>query len=728
MTDKNKFANIQRLNSTIMAKCEWTSSLIGMRKTGEEIHHRRTKTHRKANEFLQELFNQRSDGDTFDDNGVTDRYHRFLRTKSNLGDDGYVLDEFDRRLRALNNNRLSRNFKSTDEGLNAIHTQVKHSIGEEDFDDYMKSRRWTLSKSTLDNNALSSMPSHTSQMNVRSNVADRQSSSDESTTMTSGPLSTVAKTVHESMPRPIDSIEKTKERHISSLQRDATQADVQQDAGQQMGDSTVLSSQRSLIKHPQKPNIQRLDSSEDAEDFTSSVLHSAIASGHVHQESNQMRPSSSHPSNFPGETNRNKATLQHENSAEETSTPSSSRRTSITMQKSAIRHDVDVEHTEHSTIKISACSNDVSDKHVHASSVLSANPSHDSQTHQLNANQSVKEPSTSTSSLKRSIRKPSNIRKANDTGHVQKSPKNVLPKPQVTQLETKHDSSQTSHASSSALPVTQTLYKPVARRVDGSEAISTTAVDPLKNARSVDSLFNRRFFPRSLVSNESAIQNSTRQTRSSSPPMKQYDNAQLYNLLDRIENQCTPVDFTLMLDRLPLSFGQAAEQGHNGSAENDNRDTYDSDDDDEISMNGDNIATLPDLFDESSASSQDYYTTFVVNIDNPKNISLYKMTISSVQLSLSRTVPYSILVGRRPLLERSKETNFKRFRSRQHRHTYQVIAIESSTGTDCIQTNDIILKINEQSIWNFNIDSVKNTLRQSNTCSLTIARLCQPFI
>ena len=147
MTDKNNFANIQRLNSTIMAKCEWTSSLIGMRKTGEEIHHRRTKTHQKANEFLQELFDQRSDGNTFDDNGVTDRYHRFLRTKSNLGDDGYVLDEFDRRLRALNNNRLSRNFKSTDEGLNAISTQVKHSTREEDFDDHTKSRVSNLNRS-----------------------------------------------------------------------------------------------------------------------------------------------------------------------------------------------------------------------------------------------------------------------------------------------------------------------------------------------------------------------------------------------------------------------------------------------------------------------------------------------------------------------------------------------------------------------------------------------------
>ncbi|CAF1296986.1 unnamed protein product [Adineta ricciae] len=730
MTDKNKFADIQRLNSTIMAKCEWTSSLIGMRKTGEEIHHRRTKTHRKANEFLQELFDQRSDGSSFDDNGVTDRYHRFLRTKSNLADDGYVLDEFDRRLRALNNNRLSRNFKSTDEGLNAIRTQVKHSIREEDFDDHVKSRRWTLSKSTLDNNALSSMPSHTSQMNARSNVADRQSSSDESTTMIFDPLSTVAKIVHQSKPRPIDSIEKTTERHMSSSQRSAAQLDVQQDAGQQMDDSTVLSSRRSLIKHPQKSNLQRLDSSEDAEDFTSSVLHSTIAPGHVHQDTNQMRASSLHPSKFPGETDRNKTTLQHEDNAEETSTSSSNRRTSIIVQKSGIHHDGDSEHTEQSTIKISARSNDESDEHMQTSSVLSGNPSHNSQTHQLNVNQSVKEPSTSTTTLKRSIRKPSNIRKVNDTEHVQKSPKKVLPKPQVTQLETDHDNSQTAHASSSAQPVTKTLYKPVARRTDGSEMISTTAVNPLQNARSADSLFNRRFFPRSLLLNEPAIQNSTRQTHSPSPPMKQYDNTQLYNLLDRIENQCTPIDFTLMLDRLPLSFGQAAERDHDGSAGNDNHNTYDSDDDDGISMSGDNIATLPDLFDESSSSSssQDYYTTFVVNIDNPRNISLYKMTVSSVQLSPSRTVPYSILIGRRPLLERSKETNFKRFRSRQHRHTYQVIAIESFMNTDCIQTNDIILKINEQSIWNFNIDSVKNTLRQSNTCSLTIARLCQPFI
>jgi hypothetical protein len=104
MSEKNNFSNVQRLNSTVMAKHEWTSSLIGMRKSGEEVHDRRTKTHGKANKFLQDLLSKRSDGSFIDDNGTIDRYHKFLKYKSN-SDDGNILDEFDRRLRSLNANR-----------------------------------------------------------------------------------------------------------------------------------------------------------------------------------------------------------------------------------------------------------------------------------------------------------------------------------------------------------------------------------------------------------------------------------------------------------------------------------------------------------------------------------------------------------------------------------------------------------------------------------------------
>jgi hypothetical protein len=115
MNEKNNFSNVQRLNSAIMAKYQWTSSLIGMQKSGKEIHDRRTKTYRKANQFLQELLQKRSDGSLIDDDGIIDRYNRFLKFKSNFDDDD-ILDEFNRRLRALNHNRrnqVSRSLKSS---------------------------------------------------------------------------------------------------------------------------------------------------------------------------------------------------------------------------------------------------------------------------------------------------------------------------------------------------------------------------------------------------------------------------------------------------------------------------------------------------------------------------------------------------------------------------------------------------------------------------------------
>lgn len=112
MTDEDNFSNIQRLNSTIMAKYEWTSSLIGMQKTGEQVHDRRSKTYRKANEFLQELLQKRTDESLFDDNGALDRYYKFLKYKSKFDNDDITLDEFYRRLRSLNQtNRKTQTLK-----------------------------------------------------------------------------------------------------------------------------------------------------------------------------------------------------------------------------------------------------------------------------------------------------------------------------------------------------------------------------------------------------------------------------------------------------------------------------------------------------------------------------------------------------------------------------------------------------------------------------------------
>lgn len=105
MSENKQFADLQRLNSAVMAKYQWTSSLLGMQRTSDETHDRRSQTRRKANEFLQELLQKRSDGSQMDDNGALDRYEKFLKYRTNFDDDDDLLNEFDRRLRALNNHR-----------------------------------------------------------------------------------------------------------------------------------------------------------------------------------------------------------------------------------------------------------------------------------------------------------------------------------------------------------------------------------------------------------------------------------------------------------------------------------------------------------------------------------------------------------------------------------------------------------------------------------------------
>jgi hypothetical protein len=69
------------------------------------------------------------------------------------------------------------------------------------------------------------------------------------------------------------------------------------------------------------------------------------------------------------------------------------------------------------------------------------------------------------------------------------------------------------------------------------------------------------------------------------------------------------------------------------------------------------------------------------------------MTLSTVQLSASILLPYSILNGRRPLLKSSNQTNFKQIHSKQKKYTYQVTAIESSLNIEQLQQNDILLKV-----------------------------------
>jgi hypothetical protein len=226
----------------------------------------------------------------------------------------------------------------------------------------------------------------------------------------------------------------------------------------------------------------------------------------------------------------------------------------------------------------------------------------------------------------------------------------------------------------------KTLHKPKARLPDGSERIVTSTENPLQPAPSNVLLFKHCYFPRSLTSRESVNTTATTISKLSSPvpPIKQYDSNQLFHLLDEIENECSAVNFTAMLDQLTLSSGHIHQTDDNISLTSDDQD--------------EDILIIPNLFDQPSLS-HDYYTTFTININDPRELSLYTMTIGTVQLGPDLVIPYSILNGRRPLLQSSLQTNFKQVHSKQQKTTCQVTAVESLTHMEHLQENDIIVKV-----------------------------------
>ncbi len=120
MSENDDYSQVQRRLCAVIAKSEWTSSRMRMQKSGEELRESRTKSHRRANKFLQDLLEKRTDSDLIDDNGVVDRYHKFVKCKSALNDDtNSTLDEFERRLRALNNtNRRNQTTKLNNQNPN----------------------------------------------------------------------------------------------------------------------------------------------------------------------------------------------------------------------------------------------------------------------------------------------------------------------------------------------------------------------------------------------------------------------------------------------------------------------------------------------------------------------------------------------------------------------------------------------------------------------------------
>ena len=242
---------------------------------------------------------------------------------------------------------------------------------------------------------------------------------------------------------------------------------------------------------------------------------------------------------------------------------------------------------------------------------------------------------------------------------------------------------------------TQPLHTPAARRSDGTEVFpsssSSPSKTPLPRASSNVLLFNHCSFPRSLTSRGKINTNSSSKRQLPSLPIvqtskeKQFRTEELYNLLD----QQSQADFAEELDRLTLSHVIQEEMIDLVTEEED-------EEEEEEEVKKENI--LPNFFHQPSTSAQEklFYSTTNVHIDEPKNLSLYTMTLGTVQLSASILLPYSILNGRRPVLKCSDRTNFKQVRSKQTKSTCQVTAIESSLNIKELQQNDILLKVRKR--------------------------------
>ena len=248
---------------------------------------------------------------------------------------------------------------------------------------------------------------------------------------------------------------------------------------------------------------------------------------------------------------------------------------------------------------------------------------------------------------------------------------------------------------SSTPSLTQPLYAPTPRRSDGSEVVrSPSAKLPSAQESSNILLFNHCHFPRSLTSHRKVQMNSPSKRQLPSLPVvhnaeeKQYPADEVYDLLDHLDNHSS-AHFAEKLNQMTLStIIQHHQETNNGSINEESLREID----DEEKENA-----FPNLFEQPSLSTTQeklFYSILNFHIDDPRKIlSLYTMTLGTVQLSASILLPYSILNGRRPVLRCSRRTNFKRIRSKQSNQTCQVTAIESCSTNKQFQLNDIILKV-----------------------------------
>ena len=77
MNANEDFSHAQQLHRSLMAKSEWTTSLlIDVQRSTDEKLHRRSRMHRQANDFLYDLLQHRSESSCIDDDATLDYGNR----------------------------------------------------------------------------------------------------------------------------------------------------------------------------------------------------------------------------------------------------------------------------------------------------------------------------------------------------------------------------------------------------------------------------------------------------------------------------------------------------------------------------------------------------------------------------------------------------------------------------------------------------------------------------
>lgn len=262
-----------------------------------------------------------------------------------------------------------------------------------------------------------------------------------------------------------------------------------------------------------------------------------------------------------------------------------------------------------------------------------------------------------------------------------------------------HQSNDTKVIRTPAL-LTETLHAPKPLRADGTEVVRLPpSKTPLKQGPSSISLLNHCHFPRALTSQGKTLTSSMLKRQLPILPIvhqseeKRYSTEEVYDLLDHLDNHSS-THFTDKLNRLSLST--VIQQHHERINGTTNQEDFDHEEENDNYDDEEKENIFPHLFESSSSTTTQeklFFSKLDIDMENPNNLLLYTMTLSTVQISASILLPYSILNGRRPLLKCSKQTNFRRIQSKQPRHTCQVTAIESCSTSKQLQPNDIILKV-----------------------------------